>query len=115
MTGVLLYSAGTFHQYLEGPEKGLDRVYAAILRDPMHHHIFEIVREPIERREFPNWTMGYRGLIDISDTSNDAELTAKLADESIRLTTGRLLLNAFWNQGLGARYQAALSAGRPLG
>lgn len=114
VTGVLLYCDGSFHQYIEGPGEGLDRVYAAILRDPLHHHIFEMLREPIDRREFSAWSMGYRGSDQVRVTHGDMSLTDLLADESIRLTPGRLLLNAFWTKGLGARYQAALSGRRPL-
>lgn len=114
VTGVLLYCDGSFHQYIEGPSEGLDRVYAAILRDPLHHHIFEMLREPIEQREFAAWSMGYRGSDLLSGTQDEESLTALLADESFRLTPGRLLLNAFWTKGLGARYQAALSDRRPL-
>ncbi len=114
VTGVLLYCDGTFHQYIEGPREGLDRVYAAILRDPLHHHIFEMLREPIETREFAHWSMGYRGVDLLSGMEDDLILTELLSDESARLTPGRLLLNAFWTKGLGARYQAALSGRRPL-
>ena len=108
VTGVLLYADGTFHQYIEGPPEGLLRVYDAILRDPLHHHIFEMVREPIARREFHHWAMGYRGTARVAGTSHDQELTQLLVDESTGLSAGRLLLHAFWNKGLGAKYRAAL-------
>lgn len=113
VTGVLLYADGTFHQYLEGPSHGLGRVYTAILGDQSHHHVFEMIREPIEAREFSNWSMGYRGTEAFENDAADADLLALLADPSSRLTPGRLLLNAFWSKGLGLRYLAALRAGRP--
>lgn len=112
VTGVLLYCSGSFHQYLEGPLDGLDRVYAAICRDPLHHHIFEMLREPIEAREFEGWSMGFRGEGHV-DGPDEAALTELLVDESAKLSGGRLLLNAFWNTGLGARYRAALLNRRP--
>jgi hypothetical protein len=112
VTGVLLYADGTFLQYLEGPLAGLERVYAAILRDPLHHQIFEMIREPIERREFDEWTMGYRGTAQVAGTTDDDALMELLTDESHMLSPGRLLLNAFWSKGLGARYRAALAAGQ---
>jgi hypothetical protein len=108
VTGVLLYAEGRFHQYIEGPAAGLERVYAAIQRDPLHHNIFEFLREPIQQREFSNWTMGYRGTGAVQGIADDAELTDLLQDESIDLTPGRLLLNAFWKKGLGESYQRAL-------
>jgi len=112
VTGVLLYADGTFLQYLEGPLAGLEAVYAAILRDPLHHHIFEMIREPIERREFHEWAMGYRGTGQVAGTTDDAVLMELLTDESHILSPGRLLLNAFWSKGLGARYRAARAAGQ---
>jgi hypothetical protein len=112
VTGVLLYSNGTFHQYLEGPPDALDRVFEAICRDPLHHQIFEILREPIEAREFPTWEMGYRGERDIEGLAADVDLTEMLSDESPRLSNGRLLLHAFWDTGLGERSKAAVARTR---
>lgn len=112
VTGVLLYADGTFHQYLEGPSHGLGQVYSAILGDLLHHHVFEMIREPIEVREFAGWSMGYRGPGTVDHTADGTTLTALLADESPRLSAGRLLLNAFWSKGLGVRYLAALSTQR---
>lgn len=114
VTGVLLYCDGSFHQYLEGPPDGLARVYGAISRDPLHHHIFEMLREPIDQREFESWDMGYRGTDAIEGMADAVALDALLADESMKLSGGRLLLNAFWSKGLGARYRSALAGGRTL-
>lgn len=108
VTGVLLHTDGTFHQYIEGPIDGVERVYASIARDPLHHHLFEMIREPAEHREFDRWAMGYRGTQSLAGVEDETALNDLLADESVRLTPGRLLLNAFWNKGLGRRYQAAL-------
>lgn len=100
VTGVLLYADGTFHQYIEGPAAGVDRVYAAILRDPLHHDIFELIREPIKRREFAQWSMAYPSVRPDAGDASMAQLHEMLCDESARLTPGRLLLNAFWTKGL---------------
>jgi hypothetical protein len=112
VTGVLLFAEGTFHQYIEGPREGLLRVYDAILCAPLHHQIFELVSEPISAREFSNWPMGYRGDRLLADASDEPDLNQILADETVYLSPGRLLLNAFWLKGLGARYQAAMDSCR---
>lgn len=112
VTGVLLYADGTFLQYIEGPAQGLLRVYEAILRDPLHHHIFEMLREPLAQREFGQWAMGYRGTARVDGTTDDAGLTRLLVDDARNLTPGRLMLNAFWSKGLGAKYRAALDQKR---
>lgn len=109
VTGVLVFAEGTFHQYIEGPRDGLLRVYDVILRDPLHHHIFELVNEPIAERDFGQWSMGYRGERLIPGVADEVELNKILGDEASYLSPGRLLLNAFWLKGLGLRYQAALA------
>lgn len=100
VTGVLLYAEGTFHQYIEGPAAGVGSVYAAIERDPLHHEIFELIREPIARREFSLWSMGFPYEQHGSGDHANSQLLALLADEAGSLSPGRLLLNAFWTNGL---------------
>lgn len=103
VTGVLLYCEGTFHQYLEGPATGLARVYAAILRDPLHHSICELSREPVAQREFDDWSMGYRGIGPGHNAANDVAPTALLCHHARKASPGRVLLNAFWTSGMRSR------------
>lgn len=62
ITGVLLYSEGTFIQLIEGPENDLENTYNAILNDSRHRNIIKLVEENIEKRSFPGWTMGFRSI-----------------------------------------------------
>ena len=62
ITGVLLYSEGTFFQVLEGEAAAVDDLMARIAGDSRHGEIVTIVREPIARRSFADWTMGYAKL-----------------------------------------------------
>jgi hypothetical protein len=64
VTGMLLYHAGSFLQVLEGPEAGVERIFASIQRDPRHHLIQVLFRNLTEDREFAEWYMGF------IDTSN---------------------------------------------
>lgn len=59
LSGMLLYAQGSFFQVLEGPEAAVDAVYARIERDPRHTQVTRIIREPIPRRGFEDWTMGF--------------------------------------------------------
>jgi hypothetical protein len=59
VTGMLLYDSGSFMQVLEGPEAGVDAIWGSIQRDPRHHQIVVRYRQPVEAREFPEWTMGF--------------------------------------------------------
>lgn len=58
ITGILLYSDGTFFQVLEGEAAAVDALFARIAKDPRHLGIVTIIREPIARRAFADWTMG---------------------------------------------------------
>lgn len=60
VTGMLLYSRGTFLQVLEGEAEHVDATYARLGADPRHHGLILIVREPIAERSFPQWAMGFR-------------------------------------------------------
>ena len=59
LTGMLLYIKGSFFQVLEGEHGDVDLVYEKILRDRRHTHIRLIIREPIARRSFAEWTMAF--------------------------------------------------------
>jgi hypothetical protein len=59
VTGMLLYHSGSFIQVLEGPESGVDIVYAAIQRDPRHSEFKMLLTRTIRSREFENWAMGF--------------------------------------------------------
>ncbi|WP_156357302.1 BLUF domain-containing protein [Frigoribacterium sp. Leaf263] len=58
LTGMLLYKNGRFMQVLEGAEKDVRERYAVIAADPRHTDLTTLVDESIERRRFPQWSMG---------------------------------------------------------
>lgn len=59
LSGMLLYSAGTFFQVLEGPPANVERLFDTIKTDPRHTGVTRIIAEPIRRRAFASWTMGF--------------------------------------------------------
>ncbi|MEO8298659.1 MAG: BLUF domain-containing protein [Burkholderiales bacterium] len=59
LTGMLLYAEGSFFQVLEGPADVVDAVYAKIDRDQRHAQVTLVIREPIPKRHFDAWTMGF--------------------------------------------------------
>lgn len=118
VTGMLLYSGETFFQVLEGSAPVIDALYARIRQDSRHHQTVAIVREPIARRAFAEWSMGYAPLDDREATEvvgmNDFFASGTCFT---RLTSGRAkkLLSAFakgrWRarlQGLDARRHASV-------
>lgn len=62
VTGMLLYSVGSFFQVLEGEEATLMELFAIIATDPRHRNVTKIIQEPIARRAFGDWTMGFSAL-----------------------------------------------------
>ena len=59
LTGMLLYAEGSFFQVLEGPADVVDALYNKIERDKRHHQMTLVIREPIPKRCFDAWTMGF--------------------------------------------------------
>ena len=59
LTGMLLYAEGSFFQVLEGQPDVIDALYAKIERDPRHDQVTLIIREPIPKRHFDAWSMGF--------------------------------------------------------
>lgn len=119
VTGMLLHIDGSFLQVLEGEPEAVDDIFRTISADPRHTQIVTIIREPIPRRAFSDWSMGF------------AEVTAEeLADLDgandfftggaclTRLNSGRTkkLLGAFkegrWRSRLSSASMAASAARR---
>lgn len=59
VTGMLLYTSGSFFQVLEGDEATLTKLFAIIASDRRHKNATMIIREPIAQRAFGEWTMGF--------------------------------------------------------
>lgn len=59
LTGMLLYAEGSFFQVLEGHRDVVAALYAKIERDQRHEQVTMVIREPIPKRYFDAWTMGF--------------------------------------------------------
>ena len=62
VTGMLIYNNGVYMQLLEGSAKDVHEVYQTIQKDPRHNRIITIFEEPMARRYFPDWSMGFKNL-----------------------------------------------------
>ncbi|GAB2692152.1 hypothetical protein GCM10027037_14390 [Mucilaginibacter koreensis] len=60
LTGMLLYSEGTFIQLLEGDESQLASTYRSIESDKRHYNIIKMLEGESSSRHFPEWTMGFK-------------------------------------------------------
>lgn len=59
VTGMLLYVNGSFLQILEGPPIQVEELFEKIALDKRHTNIVTIISEPIARRDFEDWSMGF--------------------------------------------------------
>jgi hypothetical protein len=62
ISGLLLYAAGNFIQVLEGSQENVLETYYKISLDDRHKNLIKLVSEPLEKRVFPKWSMGFSAL-----------------------------------------------------
>lgn len=59
ISGVLLYSEGTFIQLLEGRDKIIDALYKRIQADERHTNVITLVNQTTDEKSFEQWLMGF--------------------------------------------------------
>jgi len=107
VTGMLLYSEGSFFQVLEGEKTVVEALFQTITADTRHTKITRIIQEPIPARAFSEWSMAFSGaspeqlqsIEGLNDFFNDGSCLAE-----IDMGRAKKLLNAFsqgrWRQTL---------------
>ncbi|MCA9252039.1 MAG: BLUF domain-containing protein [Phycisphaerae bacterium] len=90
VTGMLLYSEGSFFQVLEGEENVVRDLFRTICKDKRHTQVTEIIFEPIGQRIFGEWSMSFASMThdELLDAPglNDA---VKGGESLLQLTKGR--------------------------
>lgn len=64
ITGMLLFDGGSFMQVIEGAPNDIAHLFSRIQLDPRHEQIVHILEKPIAKRQFPDWSMGFRDITD---------------------------------------------------
>ncbi|KAJ1583210.1 hypothetical protein NDA12_005503 [Ustilago hordei] len=85
ITGLLLYHDGSFAQFLEGPAAAVDALYHKIEHDPRHHGVIRVLRQPVTKRDFKQWSMAFRDLDMIhkrSPSASSDEVGDEMAPEN---------------------------------
>ena len=59
ITGLLLFSAPSFLQVLEGPELAVHRLFKNIQADERHEEVTPLRRRLVPHRAFPDWSMAW--------------------------------------------------------
>ena len=81
VTGLLLYNGhGTFIQVLEGDQEVIEKLYDKVRDDPRHHRVNCIGKKIIEKRSFPEWSMGFK-LLEEEDLSAISGFSDFMASE----------------------------------
>lgn len=62
LTGMLLYRNGDFLQILEGDKQSVREACKKIYNDKRHTMILELDESEIDRRDFGQWSMGFKRL-----------------------------------------------------
>lgn len=70
LTGMLVYMRGTslstdtgrFMQVLEGSQAEVEFIFNLIKEDKRHSRVTLIKHEPLNKRNFPNWQMGFKSV-----------------------------------------------------
>jgi Sensors of blue-light using FAD len=60
ITGVLLHIDGDFLQVIEGQKEKIFLLYEKIITDKRHHGIICLINDEIEKRQFSDWSMGFK-------------------------------------------------------
>jgi hypothetical protein len=85
ITGMLLYSMGTFFQVLEGEEEKLTALYEKIKKDERHRGLIKLKSGKLANRLFPDWSMGFK----TSVTESVAHLRGFVNPEKKEFLQGR--------------------------
>lgn len=102
ITGMLLLIETSFFQVLEGEAASVDKTYEAIARDLRHDRVTQIIREPVAKRSFGDWSMGFTAL-----NRSDAQ---RLVGENDFFGSADCLANI--NPGRAKKLLVAFAAGR---
>lgn len=101
VTGVLLYSGGSFIQYVEGPEPEVQRAYERIRVSRRHRDLTEVYNAPVFSRGFPGWQMGFAnpptGVLLALSCASWQRPTAAAFDADSPDVPGMALLKLFWH------------------
>ena len=80
ITGGLLFSDGCFAQVLEGPVAAVEEAFERIQCDERHSEVTVLQAGPIERRDFPDWSMAFTGTLSPGSQLDQVSLEGALAN-----------------------------------
>ncbi|MDD5323369.1 MAG: phosphate-starvation-inducible PsiE family protein [Methylococcales bacterium] len=104
VSGMLLYTGSEFIQILEGEEEVVEELLDSIKKDPRHRDFRIIEKKKIYKRDYAEWTMGFKriGKDELRDVPGlnkffDTDLGGSIDKNKLDLINN--LLNHFRNEG----------------
>lgn len=87
ITGMLVFGAGVFFQWLEGPRSSVLALMALIKADARHHDVIQLTAsEEVRERVFPDWAMELVGAEHVREVLQDAHGSATDAQSQAALS-----------------------------
>lgn len=98
ITGLLVFSDGSFLQVLEGDEDAVRRRYELISRDRRHSFVIKLLDREVPQRMFPDWSMAWRACPanhpvarQVRDIASRGELAAGSGDTELETLIASIL------------------------
>lgn len=112
VTGMLLFTEGSFFQILEGEQEVVEALFNRIHADARHANVTTIIREPIAKRDFGEWSMGFKMVTSSGEGERDGQndfFTDSTCFSDLATGRSKKLLNAFrqgrWRTSTPAGFQ----------
>lgn len=71
VTGLLIIKGRTFLQCIEGKKEDVEFIYNKIQNDDRHKDIIDLIQEDARERYFPNWSMGYKNIKNLTNIKSE--------------------------------------------
>lgn len=71
VTGLLVVKGRTFVQCLEGKEEDVKNIYSKIEQDDRHRDLIILIEEDSDKRYFPQWSMGYKNIRNLTNIESE--------------------------------------------
>ncbi len=90
VTGALMFNSGCFAQVLEGPQDAVEETFERIQQDERHGDVSLLAFDPVDRRVFETWSMGFVGA-SAAGSARFADIAGESGFDPKKFTGERLL------------------------
>ena len=103
ISGLLLYIDGDFLQVIEGEKQDVLNLFELIKNDPRNRSIICVFNESVDKRQFPDWLMGfsqltYHDLQKMDSFENITKTTLSNIDDKVAISFINTFVKSHRNQ-----------------